>query len=123
METDHVEHLGDLAADLQFVAPAGGPEHEVQVHKDVAVRQQAVVLKHDAHAAAQIGHVLAPDPAQVETDDAAVPFPQRQLGVQRFQKRTLARSDPADQIDHFARVDRQVHVGKDQVLHAFVSFE
>ena len=67
--------------------------------------------------------VLAPDPAQVETDDAAVPFPQRQLGVQRFQKRTLARSDPADQIDHFARVDRQVHVGKDQVLHAFVSFE
>ena len=95
----------------------------MQVHKDVAVRQQAVVLKHDAHAAAQIGHVLAPDPAQVETDDAAVPVPQRQLGVQRFQKRTLARSDPADQIDQFAGKHRQIDIRQHHIAGSAVTPE
>ena len=123
LQAYHVEHFGDLAADLQFVFPPGRLQHEMQVLKNVPVGQQLVILKHDSDPAPKVRHVFTAHPPQAEPDDHPASFAQRQFGVKRLEQRTLARPDPADQIDQFAGKHRQIDIRQHHIAGSAVTPE
>ena len=92
--------------------PARGLHHVIEVHEDVAVGQQLVILKHDADSAAQVGDVAPFEPSQVEAGHTAFAREQLHFGVQRFEQGAFPAPDAAEQINEFARRDAQIHIGE-----------
>ena len=53
-EVYELEHLVDPLPDLVFALPSRGFHHVIEVHEDVAVGEQLVVLEYDADPAAEV---------------------------------------------------------------------
>ena len=73
-----------------------------------------VVLKNDAHAAAQAGNVAASQASQVETRDAPFARDELQVGIKDFQQRAFAAPDATDQVNEFPLAHLQIEVGEHQ---------
>ncbi len=111
-----MQNLVDAAADRALVRPARSAHNVVKVVEHVAVDQQLVVLKHDAHAAAQMRYLATPYAAQVEPDDFGVAAAQIDLGIERFEQRALAAADTAYKVDELAGIDTQIDIRQNELV-------
>ena len=121
LQLDHPQHFVDAAADFALVFPPRRLHHVVEVHEDVAVGEELIVLKDDPELAPQIGDVLPAEAAQVESGHFAFARNEPVLGVERLEQRAFAAADAADQIDEFASGHFEVYVCEDH-LAAFGEF-
>ena len=103
-----IQHFRDALADGLAVFPAGGPEDEIEVVLDAAVRQQLEVLEHDAEFAAEVGDVLVADAFEGIAADFAFALFQDILGDHGPDERSLAGADLADDVDEVAGTDFHV---------------
>ena len=112
-ESHQPQHSVDALADLLFALPARGLHHIIEVHEDVAVGEQLVVLKDDADTAAQVGDVPEAQAAQVEPGDVPLAREQLHFGIEGFEQGAFSASDATDQVYELARGDREVDFRKD----------
>lgn len=109
---DNLQNLVNPLANRALLLPARRLHHVIEVHEDVAVGQQLVVLEDDADFAAQVGDIPASEPAQVESGHIALTREQRHLGVERLEQRALAAAHAPEQIDELALGDGEAHLRK-----------
>src|SRR4051794_35709252 len=106
LETDHVEQLGDAAADALAV-PAEQRRHGRDVLLDRAMREEPDPLDDVPHAAAQLLGVAARDVAAVEPDPAGGRLDEP---VDEPQRRRFTAAGRADEHDHLAAADVERHL-------------
>ena len=107
-----LEHLVDPLPDLVFALPSRGFHYVIEVHEDVAVGQQLVILKHDAEFPAQGREVLPFQGAHGISQYPCFSGINLHLTVDGFQESRLSAAHLSDEIDKFAFPEFQVYVRK-----------
>ena len=92
-----------------------GLQHIVEIHEDIAIAKQLIILENDADTAAQVGDVLAAKFPKIEARDHAFANHERHLGIECLQERRLTASDTPDQVDKLASRHTQIDLREDHL--------
>lgn len=112
------EDAVDACFACRAVAPSGCLEHEVEVGICGAVGQQLEVLEDNAYASAQEGDVAAADGREVVVEYSGAAGCKRYFGIKRFEQRSLAAADTAEEVNKLSGCDAECDVGE---RHMFVA--